>query len=68
METNTVHNVNVTKDVALSVPGSTPKDAVKYQTKLLWTLTDVPSNKIIVDVDGCNLKSRGEERCETNKA
>ena len=35
-------NVNVTKDVALSVPGSTPKDAVKYQTKLLWTLTDVP--------------------------
>ena len=36
-ETNTVHNVNVTKDVALSVPGSTPKDAVKYQTKLLWT-------------------------------
>ena len=41
-ETNTVHNVNVTKDVALSVPGSTPKDAVKYQTKLLWTLTDVP--------------------------
>ena len=33
------------------------KDAVKYQTKLLWTLTDVQE-----------FKSRGEERCETNKA
>ncbi|MGC3150631.1 WxL domain-containing protein, partial [Enterococcus faecalis] len=37
-----VLNVTVTKVVALSVPGSTPKVAVKYQTKLLWTLTDVP--------------------------
>ena len=37
-------DVNITKDVALSVPGSTPKDAVKYQTTLTWTLTDVPSN------------------------
>ncbi|MGH2208093.1 WxL domain-containing protein, partial [Enterococcus faecalis] len=35
-------NVNVTKDVALSVPGSPAKHAVKYQTKLLWTLTHVP--------------------------
>lgn len=36
--------VNVTKDITLEVPGSTPKDAVKYQTKLVWTLTDVPGN------------------------
>ena len=36
--------VNVTKDVTLSVPGSTPKDAVKYQTTLTWVLTDVPGN------------------------
>ncbi|MBO0473883.1 WxL domain cell surface protein [Enterococcus sp. DIV0840] len=41
-EEGTVQNVNVTKDVQLSVPGATPKDAVKYQTKLVWTLTDVP--------------------------
>lgn len=36
--------VNVTKDITLDVPGATPKDAVKYQTKLIWTLTDVPGN------------------------
>lgn len=36
--------VAVTKDVSLEVPGSTPKDAVKYQTNLVWTLTDVPAN------------------------
>lgn len=36
--------VNVTKDVTLEVPGSTPKDAVKYQTKLVWSLTDIPGN------------------------
>lgn len=36
--------VNVTKAITLDVPGSTPKDAVKYQTKLIWTLTDVPGN------------------------
>lgn len=35
---------NVTKAVALEVPGSTPKDAVKYQTTLTWTLTDTPAN------------------------
>ncbi|WP_251867525.1 WxL domain-containing protein [Enterococcus malodoratus] len=35
---------NVTKAVSLSIPGATPKDAVKYQTKLLWALTDVPGN------------------------
>lgn len=34
--------VAVTKAVNLSVPGSTPKDAVKYQTKLTWLLSDVP--------------------------
>ncbi|EOH97512.1 WxL domain-containing protein [Enterococcus pallens] len=37
-------DVNVTKDVSLSVPGATPKDAVKYQTTLTWMLTDVPGN------------------------
>lgn len=37
-------DVNVTKAVQLTVPGSTPKDAVKYQTKLTWILTDVPGN------------------------
>lgn len=44
-ETNqdgTTSDVNVTKAVNLAVPGSTPKDAVKYQTKLTWTLSDVP--------------------------
>jgi len=30
------------KEVALFVPGSTPKDAVTYQTTLTWVLTDVP--------------------------
>lgn len=40
-ETN---KVNVTKDINLSVPGSTPKDAVKYQTKLVWTITEAPQN------------------------
>lgn len=37
-------DVNVTRDVTLSVPGATPKDAVKYQTTLTWVLTDVPGN------------------------
>lgn len=35
---------NVTKAVTLFVPGSTLKDAVKYQTKLTWELADVPAN------------------------
>jgi len=37
-------NENVTKAVTLTVPGSTPKDAVKYQTTLNWVLTDTPAN------------------------
>lgn len=41
-EDNNVNKVNITKAVSLSVPGETPKDAVKYQTKLIWTLTDTP--------------------------
>ncbi|WP_033601071.1 WxL domain-containing protein [Enterococcus faecalis] len=41
-ENGELQNVNVTKAIQLSVPGSTPKDAVKYQTKLIWSLTDVP--------------------------
>ncbi|EGO7660794.1 TPA: WxL domain-containing protein [Enterococcus faecalis] len=32
-------------DVELSVPGSTPKDAVKYSTQLTWILTDQPGNE-----------------------
>lgn len=35
-------SINVTKDIQLSVPGATPKDAVTYQTSLVWMLTDVP--------------------------
>jgi len=31
-------------DVSLFVPGSTPKDAVRYMSKLNWTLSEVPSN------------------------
>ncbi|MDR1567943.1 MAG: WxL domain-containing protein [Streptococcaceae bacterium] len=34
----------VTKDIALAVPGKTPKDAVKYSTTLTWTLSEVPGN------------------------
>ncbi|MDT1958937.1 WxL domain-containing protein [Carnobacterium divergens] len=33
------------KAITLEVPGSTPKDAVKYSTKLTWTLTDTPGNE-----------------------
>lgn len=35
---------NITKAVSLSVPGSTPKDAVTYKTSLTWTLNDIPEN------------------------
>ncbi|MEG2602355.1 MAG: WxL domain-containing protein, partial [Carnobacterium sp.] len=31
--------------ISLEVPGSTPKDAVKYSTQLTWTLTDTPINE-----------------------
>lgn len=30
--------------IKLEVPGNTPKDAVEYDTKLTWTLTDSPAN------------------------
>lgn len=43
-ELGTAQTVNVTKAVQLSIPGSTPKDEVKYQTRLVWSLTDVPGN------------------------
>lgn len=43
-ESGQEQNEDVTKSVALSVPGSTPKDAVEYETTLTWVLTDVPSN------------------------
>lgn len=36
---------NITKAVALTVPGSTPKDAVSYATTLTWSLSDVPANQ-----------------------
>lgn len=42
-----VDGEKVTKntDITLTIPGSTPKDAVKYATKLTWILTDQPSNQ-----------------------
>nr|WP_281277695.1 WxL domain-containing protein [Vagococcus zengguangii] len=42
LESGETKMVNVTKAVKLSVPGATPKDAVTYQTKLVWSLTDTP--------------------------
>lgn len=38
------HSENVTKAIQLFVPGETPKDAVKYQTKLEWKLIDAVGN------------------------
>lgn len=35
--------VQKNKAVTLEVPGNTPKEAVTYVTKLIWTLTDTPS-------------------------
>lgn len=35
-------NTQKNKAVTLSIPGSTAKEAVKYSTKLVWTLSDVP--------------------------
>lgn len=32
------------KAVTLSIPGATPKEAVKYKTKLIWTLSEVPGS------------------------
>lgn len=37
-------DADVTKAITLAVPGSTPKDAVKYSTTLTWSLSDVPGN------------------------
>ncbi|MBO0472277.1 hypothetical protein IGL98_002954 [Enterococcus sp. DIV0840] len=39
--------VKKNKAITLSVPGTTPKDAVKYETKLIWSLTDVPENATV---------------------
>lgn len=36
---------DVTTAVALSVPGSTPKDAVSYTTTLTWVLSDTPGTE-----------------------
>lgn len=35
--------VQKNKAISLFVPGTTAKDAVKYETELLWTLTDAPA-------------------------
>ncbi|PEK57851.1 WxL domain-containing protein [Bacillus wiedmannii] len=37
--------VQKTKAISLNIPGKTPKDAVKYSTKLTWNLSDVPGNE-----------------------
>lgn len=37
--------VQKNKAISLSIPGGTPKDAVKYSTKLTWSLSDTPSNE-----------------------
>lgn len=37
-------DAKVNKAITLAVPGSTPKDAVKYSTSLTWSLSDVPGN------------------------
>ncbi|MGY3745646.1 WxL domain-containing protein [Vagococcus salmoninarum] len=34
------------KAITLSVPGSTPKEAVEYRTTLVWTLTDTPGGEV----------------------
>lgn len=41
-----VENKKVLKNssISLFIPGSTPKDAVKYMSKLTWMLSEVPSN------------------------
>lgn len=38
---------NKTTAISLSVPGKTPKDAVKYSTKLTWKLADVPDESAV---------------------
>ena len=43
-EAGNTQPVAITKAIQLSVPGATPKDAVTYQTKLVWTLTDTPGS------------------------
>jgi len=43
-EDNDDVEAHVTKAVSLSVPGSTPKEAVVYRTTLSWNLTDAPLN------------------------
>lgn len=46
LKTLEVNGKKVLKDtgVSLSIPGSTPKDAVQYKSKLTWQLSDTPSN------------------------
>ncbi|WP_413518079.1 WxL domain-containing protein [Carnobacterium maltaromaticum] len=38
--------VQKNKSVTLEIPGKTPKEAVKYTTKLTWSLTDVPDDEV----------------------
>lgn len=42
--TEGTETVQKNKAITLEIPGKTPKDAVKYTTKLTWTLTDTPAN------------------------
>ncbi|MGX7418073.1 WxL domain-containing protein [Carnobacterium gallinarum] len=46
IEDTEVDGVTVKKNkaITLSIPGTTPKDAVKYATELTWTLGDVPAS------------------------
>ncbi|CAM3374838.1 WxL domain-containing protein [Vagococcus fessus] len=44
-EEGTSQDVSITKDVALFVPGETPKDAVVYKSILTWILSDLPTNQ-----------------------
>ncbi|CAD5896717.1 Cell surface protein with WxL domain [Carnobacterium maltaromaticum] len=48
LEDETVEGESVQKNkaITLEIPGTTPKDAVKYSTNLTWTLNDVPTSEV----------------------
>ncbi|WP_427813274.1 WxL domain-containing protein [Enterococcus sp. 22-H-5-01] len=43
-ENNKDVEADINKEVSLTVPGTTPKDAVNYSTTLTWSLSDTPAN------------------------
>jgi len=43
-ENNKDVDADINKEVSLTVPGATPKDAVNYSTTLTWSLSDTPAN------------------------